>query len=229
MLQPYQTMMQDQNVARLVAAILYKLGESSITITHDDMTGLPLGQIESEDDPTAKSVTYRFRQWPAEDQADLPLELAHTLPGSGTGRMVGKHPALGMPYAAPKLTPLSDHGGAALYAKAAQQAQAPWSRYQNDFDAMTDEQIADETKKAEAETEEHEGWLEAVAAWDAAGRPRTSRIARMTDAELILEYEDVCNEMDNTKNEDLVRATATLAEKAKEIEAEAKRRNLSLT
>lgn len=50
-----------------------------------------------------------------------------------------------------------------------------WDQYQNDFDAMTDKQIDEETRSARNEVEEHESWLEAVAAWDEAGRPRTNK------------------------------------------------------
>ena len=48
-----------------------------------------------------------------------------------------------------------------------------WSMYQNDFDAMSDEDIEHETEVCRHDLEEAESWLEAVAAWEAAGRPRT--------------------------------------------------------
>ena len=49
-----------------------------------------------------------------------------------------------------------------------------WSKFQNDFDAMTDLQIAAETSDMQDQLEQAEEWLEAVAAWEAAGRPRTT-------------------------------------------------------
>jgi hypothetical protein len=50
-----------------------------------------------------------------------------------------------------------------------------WFEYQNDLNAMTDEEVAEETRRMEDQAVEAEAWLEAVAAWDAAGRPRPSR------------------------------------------------------
>lgn len=47
-----------------------------------------------------------------------------------------------------------------------------WKRYSDDFNAMTDDQIEYETERSRREVEEHEDWLEAVASWEAAGRPR---------------------------------------------------------
>jgi hypothetical protein len=52
-----------------------------------------------------------------------------------------------------------------------------WARYQNDFDAMSDNDIRDETRRMEDQLNEAEDWLEAVAAWNAAGRPRSPHIA----------------------------------------------------
>jgi hypothetical protein len=49
----------------------------------------------------------------------------------------------------------------------------PWDEYQNDFDAMSDAEVDRESRDAQALVDENESWLEAVAAWDAAGRPRT--------------------------------------------------------
>ncbi len=51
---------------------------------------------------------------------------------------------------------------------------AAWSKFQNDFDAMTDLQIAAETSDMRGQLEQAEEWLEAVAAWEAAGRPRAT-------------------------------------------------------
>lgn len=47
-----------------------------------------------------------------------------------------------------------------------------WKQYAGDFNAMTDEEIARETERSRQEVEEHEEWLEAVASWEAAGKPR---------------------------------------------------------
>ncbi len=47
-----------------------------------------------------------------------------------------------------------------------------WFDYQNDFNAMTDEEVAEETRRMEDRAVEAEAWLKAVVAWDAAGRPR---------------------------------------------------------
>lgn len=57
---------------------------------------------------------------------------------------------------------------------AAAQTSAVWSRYQNDFDAMSENDIIDETRRMEDQLDEAESWLEAVSAWEAAGRPRTA-------------------------------------------------------
>lgn len=51
---------------------------------------------------------------------------------------------------------------------------AAWSRYKNDFDTMSDNDIIDETRRMEDQLDEAESWLEAVAEWEAAGRPRTA-------------------------------------------------------
>jgi hypothetical protein len=50
-----------------------------------------------------------------------------------------------------------------------------WMDFRADFDGMTDAQIAEESEKASREMEEAEAWLEAVASWEAAGRPRTPK------------------------------------------------------
>ena len=47
-----------------------------------------------------------------------------------------------------------------------------WIRFKNDFDAMSDNDVLDETRRMEDQLAEAEDWLEAVAAWEAAGRPR---------------------------------------------------------
>lgn len=47
-----------------------------------------------------------------------------------------------------------------------------WHKFRNDFIAMSDEEIKAETDAMTAQVEEAEEWLEAVAAWTAAGKPR---------------------------------------------------------
>lgn len=48
-----------------------------------------------------------------------------------------------------------------------------WKQYAADFDAMTDEEIESETQSCLDQVDEAERWLEAVASWEAAGKPRT--------------------------------------------------------
>lgn len=50
-----------------------------------------------------------------------------------------------------------------------------WAKYQNDFDAMSDAEVDAETRHTETQASEAEEWLEAVEAWNAAGRPRRSK------------------------------------------------------
>lgn len=50
-----------------------------------------------------------------------------------------------------------------------------WKEYAGDFNSMTDEEIKKETERALCELEEAESWLEAVASWEAAGKPRRVR------------------------------------------------------
>jgi hypothetical protein len=47
-----------------------------------------------------------------------------------------------------------------------------WKQYAADFNAMSDEEIAEETQRCQNELSELESWLEAVASWEAAGKPR---------------------------------------------------------
>jgi len=47
-----------------------------------------------------------------------------------------------------------------------------WAKYANDFNAMTDEEIEYESNAMSDKLNEAEEWLEAVAAWEADGRPR---------------------------------------------------------
>lgn len=48
-----------------------------------------------------------------------------------------------------------------------------WSKYQNDFNNLSDDQITDISRDEQNKVDEAEDWLEAVAAWEAAGKPRT--------------------------------------------------------
>lgn len=49
---------------------------------------------------------------------------------------------------------------------------AAWSQYANDFNNMTDDEIEYEYQSSLRLIEEEESWVEAVAAWRAAGSPR---------------------------------------------------------
>ena len=48
----------------------------------------------------------------------------------------------------------------------------PWERYRADFNAMTDDQVEAEKNSAQALVDEQTEWLEAVASWEAEGKPR---------------------------------------------------------
>jgi hypothetical protein len=50
--------------------------------------------------------------------------------------------------------------------------QIAWSKYANDFTNMTDTEIENECNSCRDQIDEAEDWLEAVAAWQRAGRPR---------------------------------------------------------
>ena len=52
--------------------------------------------------------------------------------------------------------------------------QHAWKEYASDFNAMTDDQIKRETEHSQNMVDEHEAWLEAVASWEQAGRPRNA-------------------------------------------------------
>lgn len=54
----------------------------------------------------------------------------------------------------------------------AQQNEA-WREYAADFDGMTDAEIERETLNFHDQIAEADAWLEAVASWEAAGRPRS--------------------------------------------------------
>lgn len=47
-----------------------------------------------------------------------------------------------------------------------------WKKYAADFNALTDAEIESESENSRREVEEGEEWLEAVASWQAAGKPR---------------------------------------------------------
>lgn len=47
-----------------------------------------------------------------------------------------------------------------------------WKEYAGDFNSMTDEEIETETNQAQSLIDENESWVEAVAAWKNAGKPR---------------------------------------------------------
>lgn len=52
-----------------------------------------------------------------------------------------------------------------------------FAKFQNDFDAMSDNDVIAETRRMEDQQAEAEDWLEAVAAWEAAGKPRSPKEA----------------------------------------------------
>lgn len=47
-----------------------------------------------------------------------------------------------------------------------------WKKFAADFNAMTDAQIEFERKCSQDELDQAEEWLDAVASWEAAGKPR---------------------------------------------------------
>lgn len=47
-----------------------------------------------------------------------------------------------------------------------------WRKYAADFNGLTDAEIEYECERCRCEIEEAESWLEAVASWEAAGKPR---------------------------------------------------------
>ncbi len=49
-----------------------------------------------------------------------------------------------------------------------------WKRYRADFDALNDKEIEAESEAERRKLDEAESWLEAVASWEAAGKPRSS-------------------------------------------------------
>lgn len=57
---------------------------------------------------------------------------------------------------------------------------AAWKEYEADFDALTDEEIEDECVQEQNKVNEAESWLEAVASWKAAGKPRNKKTKSTT-------------------------------------------------
>lgn len=51
---------------------------------------------------------------------------------------------------------------------------AAWEKYRADFNALNDEEIEQESEACRNQVEEAEDWLEAVASWEAAGKPRSN-------------------------------------------------------
>tara|TARA_Y100001968_G_scaffold301479_1_gene313779 strand:+ start:135 stop:308 length:174 start_codon:yes stop_codon:yes gene_type:complete len=47
-----------------------------------------------------------------------------------------------------------------------------WKKYETDFNAMTDDEVEAERQSAQNLVDKHTEWLEAVASWEAAGKPR---------------------------------------------------------
>lgn len=48
-----------------------------------------------------------------------------------------------------------------------------WKAYAADFDALTDEEVERERANSQNIIDEEEKWTEAVASWEAAGKPRS--------------------------------------------------------
>ena len=49
-----------------------------------------------------------------------------------------------------------------------------WKQYQGDFNSLSDAEIEQECEISQTQINEAEEWLEAVASWEAAGKPRTT-------------------------------------------------------
>lgn len=47
-----------------------------------------------------------------------------------------------------------------------------WKKYAGDFNSMTDEEIEIDIRHAQDIVDEEQGWLDAVASWIKAGKPR---------------------------------------------------------
>jgi hypothetical protein len=48
-----------------------------------------------------------------------------------------------------------------------------WKQYAADFNSLSDAEIESESEQCRNQVDEAESWLEAVASWEAAGKPRT--------------------------------------------------------
>lgn len=48
-----------------------------------------------------------------------------------------------------------------------------WKKYAADFNGMSDQEIEAECNSCRDQVDEAESWLEAVALWEAAGKPRS--------------------------------------------------------
>lgn len=48
-----------------------------------------------------------------------------------------------------------------------------WKKYEADFNALSDAQVHSESESCRNQIDEAEDWLEAVASWEAAGKPRS--------------------------------------------------------
>jgi hypothetical protein len=47
-----------------------------------------------------------------------------------------------------------------------------WKQYEGDFNNMTDQEIETERQQCQDMIDENESWVEAVASWKLAGKPR---------------------------------------------------------
>lgn len=52
-----------------------------------------------------------------------------------------------------------------------------WYKFRGDFNAMTDDQIENSAKEYQDKIDDAEEWLEAIAAWKDAGKPRKEDVA----------------------------------------------------
>lgn len=50
--------------------------------------------------------------------------------------------------------------------------QDAWKQYAADFNEMTDKQVEADRQRAQDMVDQLTNWLEAIASWEAAGRPR---------------------------------------------------------
>jgi len=47
-----------------------------------------------------------------------------------------------------------------------------WEKFKGDFNSMSDDEIETETREAQERIDTETDWVEAVASWKAAGKPR---------------------------------------------------------